>query len=98
MELCVALGASGLALALVVIALILALAKAPLRVWLPLAGFVCLASSLVVMACVRLIDIHAGVDTTDLVLAIEFGGICSAGVLSVAMWGRRRARSQEGQR
>lgn len=93
-DLYVMLGASLLALALVVVVLILASPEARRRVWLPIAGLACLASSLVAMACVRLIGPHAGVNTTTLSLAIEFGGICIAGVLYVAMWVRRRAHTR----
>lgn len=97
-DLYVGLGASLLGLALVVIVLILASAEARRRMWLPMAGLACLTSGLVAMACVRLIGIHVGADTTELSLAIEFGGICVAGVLYVAMWVRQRARSRERQR
>jgi hypothetical protein len=87
----VAVGASLLALVLVVIVLIRAPAEARQRIWLPLAGFACLTTGLVAIACVRLIGIHAGVDTTNLSLALEFGDICIAGAFYIAMWVRRRA-------
>ena len=102
-DLYVALGMGILALALIVTVIVVArrgMARGRMRMppaaFAGLAGIGCIAGGIAVEAGVRLLGIRAGVDTTDLALAIQFASIGVAylilGALGVTWLRRQRAR------
>lgn len=92
-----------LALALLVTVIVVARRR---RVRMPpasfagLAGMGCIAAGIAAQAGVRLLGIHAGVDTSDLALGMQCASIGGAylllGALAVTWIRRRRARGREG--
>jgi hypothetical protein len=97
------LGLGILALALIVTVIVVArrrCVRMPPASFAGLAGMGCIAAGIAAQAGVRLLGIHAGVDTTYLALGIQFVSICGAYLLLAAlcvMWiRRRRARRREG--
>lgn len=77
-------------------------ARVPPDTFAVLAGMGCVAGGVAAQAGVRLLGIHAGVDMTNLALAIQFATIgvfyVILSVLGVRWIKRRRARGREGQR
>ena len=108
-DLYVALGLGILALALMVTVMVVLrrrMARGHMRVppaaFAGLVGMGCVVGGTAAEAGVRLLGIRAGVDTTDLALAIQFASIGVAylilGALGVTWRRRRRARGREGRR
>jgi hypothetical protein len=105
----IALAMGILALALIVTVIVVArrgVARGRMRVppaaFAGLVGIGCVVGGTAAEAGVRLLGIRAGVDTTNLALAIQFASIGVAylilGALGVMWLRRRRARGREGQR
>lgn len=82
-----------LALALVLTVVIRARGRMPTV--LPLVGLACIAGGVVAMAGIRLLGVHAGVDSATLALATQLGSVCLAyACLGAALvkWRRRATR------